>query len=368
MISFIGFIKKEFFHIRRDPRTLLVILGIPISQMLLFGFVIRTEIQDVKIAVYDRSNDYLSSRIIERLDASSYFTIVDQLDDDDGVEAIFRRGKIKEVVVFEPGFAQKAEREGSAGIQLLVDASDPNMARLITTYTNQVIRSVEEEEFGKMQLPLQIELESRMFYNEEIRSVYMFVPGLMAMIMMLVSAIMSSVSITREKEMGTMEVLLVSPLRPVQIILGKVAPYLLVAFIDAVLIVLMATLVFQMPVAGSLGLLMLICLLFIFLSLSLGLLISTIAPTQLIAMFISMIGLMLPTLLLSGFIFPIENMPLVLQWFSALMPARWFNDIVKDIMLKGSSWLGIIKEVSILLVMSVLIVVASVKKFKVRLS
>nr|MDA3927368.1 ABC transporter permease [Prolixibacteraceae bacterium] len=209
--------------------------------------------------------------------------------------------------------------------------------------------------------------EIRMFYNEEAQSVFMFVPGLMALIMMLISAIMSSISITKEKELGTMEVLLVSPLKPIQIILGKVFPYLLIAFIDAIVIIIMGNLVFKMPINGSLTLLLAECFLFIFLALSLGILISTIAPNQLIAMFISMIGLMLPTMLLSGFIFPIENMPKVLQWVSAIMPARWFNDIVKDIMLKGVGFKYIIKETLILVGMTAIIIVASVRKFKIRL-
>ncbi|MDA3817751.1 MAG: ABC transporter permease [Prolixibacteraceae bacterium] len=368
MKSFLGFIKKEFYHILRDPRTLMVILGIPISQMLLFGFVIRTEIQDVKVAVFDQSNDYMTTRIIDKLESSGYFSIEKYLESTDDVEAMFKKGNIKEVLVFEPGFAEKTMRDGAAKVQLLADASDPNIARMVTTYTQNIIRSFEHEEFQQQTVPMQINVQNRMFYNEEAKSVYMFVPGLMAMIMMLVSAIMSSVSITREKELGTMEVLLVSPLRPLQIILGKVTPYLLVAFIDTILIVLMGNLVFEMPINGSLTLLLSICFLFIFLSLSLGILISTIAPTQLIAMFISMIGLMLPTMLLSGFIFPIENMPKVLQWFSAIMPARWFNDVVKDIMLKGSGFFNIIKEVAILTGMSILFVVVSVKKFKIRLA
>lgn len=367
MNRFIGFIKKEFFHILRDPRTLIIILGIPISQMLLFGFVIRTEIKDVKIAVYDQSKDYMTNRIINKLAASDYFTIEEYLENDNGVDAIFQKGKIKEVVVFENGFAQKFEREGVADMQLIADASDPNIARMVTVYTQNLVNSFLRDEFHASNLPMQIDPQIRMFYNEEIRSVFMFVPGLMAMIMMLISALMSSISLTREKELGTMEVLLVSPLKPIQIILGKVIPYLLIAFVDAVVIILLGNLVFGMPINGSITLLMAECFLFIFLTLSLGILISTVAPNQLIAMFISMIGLMLPTMLLSGFIFPIENMPKLLQWFSAIMPARWFNDIVKNIMLKGVGLNYIAKETLILVVMTILIVVASVKKFKIRL-
>jgi ABC-2 type transport system permease protein len=368
MNRFIGFIKKEFYHIFRDARTLIIILGIPVSQMLLFGFVVNTEIKDVKIAVYDQSKDYVTTRIINKLISSGYFQLQENLNSDHDIEAIFKKGKIKEVLVFEPDFAAKLERDGSANVQLLADASDPNIARMISMYTQNIINKFAGEERGiGPEIPMQIATSVKMYYNEEAKSVFMFVPGLMAMIMMLVSALMSSISITREKEMGTMEVLLVSPLKPIHIILGKVMPYLFIAFIDAILIILMGNLVFQMPINGSLTLLMAECFLFIFLALSLGILISTVAPTQLIAMFISMIGLMLPTMLLSGFIFPIKNMPDVLQWFSCIMPARWFNEIVKNIMLKGVGLLFVWKQTLILLGMSVVIVAASVKKFKIRL-
>lgn len=368
MNRFLGFIKKEFYHILRDPRTLIIILGIPISQMLLFGFVIRTEIKDVQIAVYDQSKDIVTNQIINKLTSSGYFLLKEDLSNDSGIDEIFKKGKIKEVIVFEPNFAENINRKGTAEMQILADASDPNVARMVTTYTQSIVNSYVRAEHPLLKTPMQIKTNIRMFYNEEARSVFMFVPGLMALIMMLISALMSSVSITREKELGTMEILLVSPLKPIQIILGKVVPYLLIAFIDAIVIILLGNLVFGMPVNGSLTLLMAECFLFIFLALSLGILISTIAPNQLIAMFISMIGLMLPTVLLSGFIFPIENMPKVLQWFSAVMPARWFNVIVKDIMLKGVGLFYVMKETLILLFTAFVIILASVKKFKIRLA
>jgi ABC-2 type transport system permease protein len=367
MNRFVGFIKKEFFHIIRDPRTLIIILGIPISQLLLFGLVIRTEIQDVKIAVFDQSKDEMTIRVINKLTSSGYFILEENLSSDEDVEGIFKKGKIKEVLIFEPDFAQKFQRDGHVGLQLLADASDPNVARMVVNYTQQIVNDFVRNEIPDVVMPLQIATHVRMFYNEEVKSVFLFVPGLMAMIMMLISALMSSISITREKETGTMEVLLVSPLRPIQIILGKVFPYLLIAFIDAVVIILMGNWVFGMPLNGSLALLLTECFLFIFLSLSLGIFISTIAPTQLIAMFISMIGLMLPTMLLSGFIFPIENMPEALQGLSALMPARWFNEIVKSIMLKGVGVFYVWKETLILVGMTALIVFGSVRKFKIRL-
>jgi ABC-2 type transport system permease protein len=210
-------------------------------------------------------------------------------------------------------------------------------------------------------------VESRMFYNDELKGVYMFVPGLMALILMLISALMTSVTITREKEFGTMELLLASPLKPREIILGKVAPYVLLAFINAMTIVIVGFLVFHVPVVGSIWLLMLECLLYITLALSLGVLISTSARTQQMAMVMSMLGLMLPTILLSGFIFPIDNMPVILQWLSTIMPARWFVVIVKNIMLKGTGITFIWKETLILLGMTLFFILAAVRRFNIRL-
>lgn len=367
MNRFWGFIRKEFYHIFRDSRTLIIILGIPVAQLLLFGFVVNTEVKDVKMAVYDQSKDNVTTRIINKLTSTGYFELVEDLVSDNDIEAIFKKGKIKEVLVFEPDFAGKLKREGSADIQLIADASDPNVARMVSMYTQNIINKFVGQEQPLTSVPMQVNTSIKMYYNEELRSVFLFVPGLMALIMMLVSALMSSISITREKELGTMEVLLVSPLKPIHIVIGKVVPYLLIAFIDALVIVLMGNLIFKMPINGSLTLLMAESFLFIFLSLSLGILISTVAPTQLVAMFMSMIGLMLPTMLLSGFIFPIESMPKVLQWLSTAMPARWFNEIVKNIMLKGVGFMYVWKQTFILLAMSVAIVFASVRKFKIRL-
>ena len=367
MKRFLGFIKKEVIHILRDPRTLLVMFGIPLAQLLIFGYVIRTEIKDVKIAVYDQSKDYQTQRIVNKLTSSGYFILEQNLEDLNGIETIFKKGIVKEVVVFEPGFAKKMEREGNAQLQLLADASDPNVARMVVNYTRSVIMGYMDEEKGSITMPLTVDVSVKMLYNEGLKSVYMFIPGLMAMIMMLITAMMSSLSITKEKEMGTMEVLLVSPLKPAQIVIGKVIPYILLAFIDALVIIAMGHWVFGMPIVGSLGFLMLECVLFILVALSLGILISTIAPNQLIAMFMSMIALMLPTILLSGFIFPIENMPGILQAVSSIMPARWFNEIVKEIMLKGGGLMAVLKETIILMVMVLFFLAVSVRKFKIRL-
>ncbi len=362
-----SFIKKEFFHIFRDVRTMVILFGIPIAQLLIFGTVIKSEISDVKIAIYDQSKDDITQRITNKLLSSGYFILEEYLESTNDVEAIFRKGKVKEVIVFESGFAEAFIKEGKAKVQLIADASDPNLGRLAINYTKGIINDFVQKEFPDIKMPYEIETNLRMYYNENLNSVYMFVPGTMAMILMLISAMMTSISITREKEMGTMEILLVSPLKPIHIILGKVAPYLLLSIVNAIVILFIGHFVFGVPIIGSPILLMAETILFIMMALCLGILISTAAKNQMVAMFISMVALMLPTILLSGFIFQIDNMPLPLQYLSNIMPARWFIQILRDIMLKGSGFIFIWKETAILTGMMVFFIAVSVKKFKIRL-
>jgi ABC-2 type transport system permease protein len=367
MTQLLSFIKKEFFHIFRDPRTMLILFGIPVAQLLIFGTVIKNEIKDVRIAIYDQSKDETTQQITNKLLSSGYFVLVDDLQNTSGIEETFRKGKVKEIIVFESNFGEKLIKEGSAQVQLIADASDPNMARLAVSYTRGIINDYVQKMNPNQELPMQIQPEVRMYFNEEMKSAYMFVPGTMALILMLISAMMTSISITREKEMGTMEILLVSPLKPSQIIVGKVLPYLLLSIINAFVIVLIGHFVFEVPVTGSFILLMLETILFILMALCLGILISTVAKSQMTAMFISMIVLMLPTILLSGFIFPIENMPEILQWLSHIMPARWFISIIRGIMLKGVGMAFVWKETLILIGMTLFFVAVSVRKFKIRL-
>jgi len=362
-----SFIIKEFYHIFRDPRTMLILFGIPVAQLLIFGTVIKSEIRNVHIAIYDQSKDETTLRITNKILSSGYFILDENLNSTSKIESIFKKGKVKEVVVFEINFGEKLIREGRAAVHLIADASDPNMARLVTLYTTGIINDYIRKLHPNLQMPMQAEPEVRMYFNEEMKSAYMFVPGTMALILMLISAMMTSISITREKEFGTMEILLVSPLRPSQIIIGKVLPYLILSIINAFVIFLIGRFVFDVPVTGSFILLMLETILFILMALCLGILISTAAKSQMVAMFISMIGLMLPTIILSGFIFPIENMPEILQWASHIMPARWFITIIRSIMLKGTGLLFVWKETLILVGMTLFFIALSVKKFKIRL-
>jgi ABC-2 type transport system permease protein len=346
---------------------MLILFGIPIAQLLIFGTVIKSEIQDVHIAIHDQSKDVTTQEITNKLLSSGYFILDENLENTNDVESIFKKGEVKEVIVFESNFGEKLVKEGKANVQLIADASDPNTARLVISYTSGIINDYIKKMYPTLELPLQIQPEVRMYFNEEMKSAYMFVPGVMALILMLISAMMTSISITREKELGTMEILLVSPLKPVQIIVGKVLPYLLLSIVNAFVIVLIGHFVFGVPITGSFILLMLETILFILMALCLGILISTVAKNQMTAMFISMIGLMLPTIILSGFIYPIENMPVVLQWFSHIMPARYFITIIRGIMLKGVGILFVWKETLILVGMTLFFIAVSVRKFKIRL-
>lgn len=367
MKRFTGFVIKEFNHILRDFRTLLILFGMPVIQLLIFGYVVTNELKDIQIAVYDQSNDEYTREITNKIISSGYFVFAGYLESEDQIEEKFRQGNIKQVILFEPEFEQNLIREKGANIQLLADASDANTANLVVNYTSGIIRDFFLDHQGSAAGTLHIQPQIRMMYNENMAGAYMFVPGVMALILMIVSALMTSITITREKETGTMETLLVSPLRAVQIVVGKVTPYVVLSFINAASIVAMGYFVFGLPVQGSLGLLLLECLLFISVALALGIFISTLVDTQQMAMFASMLILLLPTILLSGFIFPVENMPGILQWLSYLVPARYFIVIVKSIMLKGTGLAFVWKETLVLAGMMLVFVTASVKRFKYRL-
>jgi len=366
--KFWGFTLKEFRHIFRDRRTLLIIFGMPIAELLIFGYVITNEIKDTNIAIYDKSGDYLSQKLTSKLGSSGYFIPSTFIYSENEIEPALRSGKANLVVVYEQDFAKRFLKEGNAAIQVITDASEPNTASLLANYAWSIINSFASENGVKDKSLTPIDIRVRMLYNPDLKSVFMFVPGTMALILMLLTAMMTAISIAREKELGTMEILLVSPLKPSHIVLGKVIPYVGLAFTNALVILFLGYTVFGLPIKGSLALLLLVCFIFILLALSLGIMISTVSKTQQVAMFFSMIGLMLPTMLLSGFIYPVENMPVVLQWLSSIMPPRWFISAIKTIMIKGEGIAYVWKEMLIMIGMIVFFLTLSIKKFKVRLS
>ncbi|MBN2813824.1 MAG: ABC transporter permease [Bacteroidales bacterium] len=367
MNPFWGFVKKEFLHIVRDVRTLVVLFGLPVVQILIFGFVIRNEIEDVSIAILDKSGDQVTREITSDILASGFFKCDRYLTTTAEIEPAFQAGSIREVLVFEENFAERLEKERKACIQLITDASDPNSARLIVNYTRGIVQAYLEKANQYEEHQPVIDSRVRMLYNADLKSAFMFVPGTMALVLMLVSAMMTSITITRERESGTMETLLVSPLSPLLIIAGKAMPYVLLSCINAVIIILMGYLIFELPLRGSLLLLFTVTMLFVSVALSLGIMISTFCRTQIQAMFIAAFALLLPTLLLSGFIFPVENMPLVLQWLCQLMPPKYFITAVKGIMIKGAGITAVWKEVLVLAGMLVFFFVVSAVRFKTRL-
>ena len=367
MKQLLSFIRKEFYHILRDRTTMMILLLMPIIQIILFGFALTTEVKNTEIAVLAPTNDEASSRIIDKLNASAYFDVVIKIHNTDEIQPIFRDSKAKLVVVFEDNFAEKLRQTGKAHIQLIADATDPNAATSFTFYASSIIASYQQELMAENKNPYQITPEIKMLYNPQMIGAFNFVPGVLGMIMLLICTMMTSIAIVKEKEMGTMEILLVSPMKPIYTILSKITPYFVLSCVNFITIMLLSVFVLKVPIVGSLISLVAVSLLYIFLSLSLGLLVSTLTNSQQAAMLISGMGLMLPVMLLSGMIFPIENMPLPLQWLSNIVPARWYISAVKTIMIKGLGSSSVLKEVGVLSIMSIVLVGISLKKFKVRL-
>lgn len=366
MKQFISFVRSEFYHILRDPLTLFIMFLLPIIMLIILGKAISTELKNTSIAIWDQSESPLSRDIIDNISNNNYFMIENYVSSNEEIDLLFKQGKIKAAVVLPYSFANDLLSTGYADIQLIADASDPNQASTITNYLQAIV--LQSQQNGKSQLNIQIiNQDVKMLFNPQMESSYNFVPGLIGMIMLLICALMTSISIVREKEQGTMEILLVSPLKPTSIILSKAIPYLLVSYLDIIIILFISYFIFGVPIVGSLFLLLLLCLIYTITSLSLGLLISSITQTQQIAMMISLIGLMLPSMLLSGMIFPIENMPQILQVFSCIVPARWFIDALRNVMIEGNGLGAIWQQFLILIVMTVVLLFASIKKFKNRL-
>jgi ABC-2 type transport system permease protein len=354
-------------HIWRDKRTLLILFGMPIAQMLIFGFALTNEVKNSRIAVLDPSKDQYSKRLIERISASNYFDLADNLNSPADIDKAFKKGNIRAAIIFPENFTEQLLHSKSVTIQIIADASDPNIATTVTNYANAIIRDFQDDLLNNPNYPYTIQTNVRMLYNPQLKGAFNFVPGVMSMILLLVCTMMTSVSIVREKELGTMEVLLASPSSPGLVIAAKALPYLFLSIINICTILLLSVYVLELPIRGSLVLLMAESTLFIITALSLGLLISIITDSQRTAMFISLVGMFLPTLMLSGFMFPIENMPKFLQVISNIVPAKWYFIIVKSVMLKGLGLAAIWKETMILFGMTTFLLLLAMKKFKIRL-
>lgn len=362
------FIKKEFLHVFRDRKTLLMLFGLPIVQIILFGFALTNEIKNAKIVVCDYAKDAASQQIIGKLQAGQQFEIQNTLLSHKQIEAAFKDGKIKMAIVFPANFNNDLLHQNKAQVQLITDASDPNTATTVSSYATQIIMDYQNELMQLQNLPYQNHTEVRMIYNPELKAAVNFVPGVMSLILLLVCVLMTSVAIVKEKETGTMEILLVSPFNPFLIIISKAVPYLALSLINLTVILLLSVFVLGMPINGSVLLLYAVSTLFIITALSLGLLISNSTASQQAAMLISLMGMLVPSILFTGFMFPLENMPYPLQVVSHIIPAKWYYIIVKSIMVKGLGFSAIWKETLILLGMTLVLLVVNIKKFKIRLT
>lgn len=367
MKQLITFIQKEFHHILRDTRSMLVLIGLPIVQLLLFGFAITTEVRNANIAILDNSKDEVTQSIITKIESSQYFDIDRAITSNDQIEKAFKSGRIKLAIVFQQNFQNELSHSNKAQLQIIADATDPNQATTLTNYLSSIVKDYQNELNQQNKLPYNINTEMRMLYNPQLKGAYTSVPGVMGMILLLISAMMTSIAIVREKELGTLEILLVSPMQPWLVVISKVIPYFIISLINVATILILSVFVLGLPIEGSLFLLIASTIIYIFCALSLGILISTVTETQQAAMLISLLGLMLPVVMLSGYAFPIANMPTVLQVLSNLVPAKWYIIIVKNIMIKGIGIELIWKELLILLAMTGTFLIISIKRFKIRL-
>lgn len=367
MKQFRAFIVKEFIHVLRDSKSIGILIFIPIALVILFGFAITTEVKNVNIGVYDQAKDEVSFKLIERFNANTSFNLVAYLNSIDEVDKYFKEDKIDMVVVFEPNLSQNILHNKRGKIQIIADASNPNVSILSTNYATLIIAAYQMELLETLQMPVVIEPVVKMLYNPSQIDAYNFVPGIIGMILTLICALMTAASIVREKEMGTMEVLLVSPVKPIYILISKLLPYFVLSLLDLALILFLSTQLLGVPIVGNLFTLVFVCVLFIMVSLSIGMLISNFAKTQMDALLMAAVVLIVPMLLLSGMIFPISNMPDILQVFSMFIPMTWFVVAIKKIMIEGLDITSVINECLILLLFIIVCLVASLRKFKIRL-
>ena len=283
MKQFTFFVQKEFYHVWRDQRTLLILFGMPLAQILIFGFALTNEVKNARIAVLDNAKDEASTIITQQLNASRYFDIVETLNGYPDLEPAFQKGRIKLAVVFPPDFQKSLFHGNQTSIQLVADATDPNVANTLSNYATAIILDYQKNMSSGQAPLLMINTEVKMLYNPQLKGSYNFVPGVMAMVLMLVCAMMTSISIVREKEMGTMEVILVSPIVPIRVIIAKMVPYFLLSAVNIGTILLLSVFVLDVPIQGNLVLLVSECLLFTVTVLALGLLISSATDSKIFA-------------------------------------------------------------------------------------
>jgi ABC-2 type transport system permease protein len=347
---------------------LLILFGLPIVQILIFGFALTNEVKNSRIVVVDNARDNSSRKLIDKIESSHYFEIETTAISSREIENSFRKGVIRLAIIIPVNFENDLAHTNHAALQVIADASDPNTATTLTNYITAIVQDYQNEINSSPSNPYMIRTDMRMLYNPQLKGVHNFVPGVMALVLMLVCVMMTAVSIVREKETGTMEILLVSPFKPIMVIVSKAIPYLLLSIINVISILLLSVFVLDLPINGSLILLLFESILFIITCLAIGIFISVKTSSQQVAMLISLMGMMLPTIMFSGFMFPIENMPVPLQLLSNVVPAKWFYSIVKSVMIKGVGFGGVWKETLVLAGIATFMLIISLKNFKIRLS
>ncbi|MBX3239456.1 MAG: ABC transporter permease [Chitinophagaceae bacterium] len=359
------FIRKEFFHVFRDRRTLLIMFGLPVVQIILFGFALSSEVKNIRLGI-SNAEDVSSRQIVNKIKSSSYFLVSEENISEGVIESEFLKGNLTAVLVFPPQFSNDLLHAGAATVQIITDGSDPNIAKTVVNYLTNIITAYQQESFG-VATGYRIVPEIRMLYNEEGNGSLNFIPGVMALILMIVCTALTSVSIVKEKELGTMEVLLVSPFRPIWVLIAKAIPYLMLSLANFTVILLTAVYVLNVEVKGSVPLLFFETMLFIITCLSLGLLISNATNSQQTALLLSLMAMMLPTIIFTGFMMPLENMPVPFQVISNIIPSRWYFLIIKSVMLKGLGFEYVWKETLVLAAMTIGLLTIALKKFKTTL-
>lgn len=367
MKQLLAFIKKEFYHVFRDQRTLLILFGLPIVQIILFGYALSSEVKNIGIIIQDNAQDVASQEIVQKIKSSSYFHVEGTVTDYKSIEKAFKEGDVRCALIFPAKFGEDLYSKEGAKLQLIADASDPNTSTILTNYLTAIVSSYQQNLNPNLKANYQIVPQLRMLYNEQQNGSLNFIPGVIALIFMIVSTALTSVAVVREKELGTMEILLVSPFKPIMVLIAKAIPYLVLSLVNLTIILLLSVFLLNVEIRGSLVLIYAESILYIITCLSLGLLISNITNSQQTAMLISMMGLMLPTLILTGFMFPLENMPKIFQVLSYIVPSKYYYAIIKTVMLKGLGFSYVWKETLILAGMTAVLLTTALLKFKIRL-
>lgn len=358
-------IKKELRHIIRDPKTLIIIFAMPVMMVIIYGYALNMDVKHIKIGIVDQDNSQVSRTIISAFAASDYFNIRERPQSASMAGPLFKARKVKAVIVIPDDFGEDLRKTPQSKIQLLVDGSDPTVGMAVENYSTAIISAEIQRYLGiKIQSP--VEIRERYLYNTELEGSAFIIPGLVAVILMMVCALLTSITIAREKETGTMDVLLVSPVKPIEIIFGKVVPYIVLSLLDGVFILISAKLLFDIPLNGNLFLLFALSILFVYCSLGIGLFISSVAPSQQVAMLAALVATIMPSILLSGFIFPIFSMPEPIKVITFLVPAKYYIEIIRGILMKASTFDVLKTQALYLFLLGTFFIIIATARFKTR--